>query len=91
MSKYIESKTTYISTATTTHVVAATNTNVFIHTIVCPIATTGTVTFQDLGTPTTYFVLPVGSIGTFIMDATFGNGLDVVTSQADKVIINWQQ
>lgn len=76
-----------ISTQTTTSVV--TGGNVHIHTIVCPKATTGTVTFNDVaGSPATYFVLPIGSIGTFIMDAVYPNGLSVITSAGDNVLIN---
>ncbi len=83
-------KTTYISSNTTTHIQTG-SVAINIHTIACPIATTGTVTFRDTGTPTTYFVLPIGSIGTFILDIVCSNGLDVVTSASDKVIITtWQ-
>ncbi len=78
---------TYISSSTTTTVLGTAG-NVFIHTINCPIATTGTVTFEDItGSPVTYFVLPIGSIGCFIIDSIFTNGLKVVTSAADKVLI----
>ncbi len=80
----------YISTSATTHVY--TSGNLFLHTVICPIATTGTVTFQDIAqSPVTYFVLPIGSIGCFIFDSVLPNGLDVVTSAADKVIINSSQ
>lgn len=79
-------KTTAVATQTTTLVVAASN--VHIHTVVCPKATTGTVTFNDVaGSPNTYFVLPIGSIGTFILDSVFPNGLSVITSAADTVLI----
>lgn len=89
--KFIECKTTAISSATTTHV-ATEKRGLFVHTVVCPKATSGTVTFQDLtGTPVTYFVLPIGSIGSFLIDSVFPNGLDVVTSAGDTVLINWQQ
>lgn len=80
---------TYISTATTTNITTG---NVQIHTIVCPIALTGTATFQDrAGSPVAYFVLPIGSIGTFIFDVNLPNGLAVVTSAADKLIVNTKQ
>lgn len=80
----------YISTSTTTHVVAGL-VNTTIHTVVCPIATTGTVAFQSTeSSPTTYFVLPVGSIGTLRFDIDVPLGLDVVTSASDKVIITYQ-
>ena len=78
-----------ISTATTAHV--STAKNLTIHTVTCPKATTGTVTFQDLtGSPVTYFVLPIGSIGSFRLDISIPNGLDVVTSAADSVIVTYQ-
>lgn len=84
-------KTTYISTQTTTTIVSAAQ-NVTIHNVICPIATTGTVTFQDIASSAaTYFVLPVGSIGSLEFESDFPNGLAVVTSAADKVIVNWRQ
>lgn len=77
----------YISSSTTTTIAGGAG-NVFIHTVNCPIATTGAVTFEDItGSPVTYFVLPIGSIGCFILDSIFPNGLKVVTAAADKVII----
>lgn len=80
---------TYISSATTTTIASAGN--ISIHTVTCPIATTGTVTFTDVtGSPVTYFVLPIGSIGSFKLDSICGNGLKVVTSAADKVIVTTQ-
>lgn len=79
----------YISTQTTTHVVTGTE-NLTVHTVICPIATTGTVTFQDTVTPTTYFVLPIGSVGSFRLDIVLPAGLDVVTSAGDKVIVTYQ-
>lgn len=82
-------KPTYISTQTTTTIY--TGGNVQIHTVICPIALTGTATFQDTGSPTTYFVLPIGSIGCFILDCNFPNGLAVVTSAADKLIVSTAQ
>jgi hypothetical protein len=78
---------TYIATNTTTHVVTALNCT--LHTVVCPIALTGTATFQDLAAAA-YFVLPIGSIGSFTFDCILPNGLDVVTSAADKLIITTQ-
>ncbi len=83
-------KVNYISTNTTTTLQAGAQ-NIQIHTVCCPIATTGTVTFQDTGSPTTYFVLPIGSIGCFILDIVCSNGLAIVTSAADKVLVTtWQ-
>lgn len=78
---------TYISTATTTVVQAANSTT--IHTVNCPIATTGTVTFQD-SAAAAYFVLPIGSIGSFRFDSVCNKGLSVVTSAADKVMVTTQ-
>lgn len=77
----------YIATATTTVVQAAGN--VSIHTVNCPIALTGTATFQDAAAAA-YFVLPIGSIGSFRLDTVCGNGLSVVTSAADKLILATQ-
>ena len=81
---------TAISSQTTTNIVTGTNL-LHLHTVICPKATTGTVTFRDTITPTNYFVLPIGSIGTFIFDSVLSSGLDVVTSAADNVLINWRQ
>lgn len=81
-------QTKYIATATTTTIQSAGN--ISIHTVVCPIALTGTATFQDTGSPTTYFVLPIGSIGSFRLDCICANGLAVVTSAADKLIVTTQ-
>lgn len=75
----------YISTATTTSIESSAK-GITIHTITCPIALTGTATFQD-STGTAYFVLPIGSIGSFILDVSCPKGLSVVTSAADKVIV----
>lgn len=80
-------QTKYISSATTTVVAAAAN--ITIHTINCPIALTGTATFQDAAAAA-YFVLPIGSIGSFRLDTVCANGLSVVTSAADKLIIATQ-
>lgn len=77
-------QTTYISSATTTTIKSAGN--ITIHTVNCPIATTGTITFQN-ASGTAYFVLPIGSIGSFILDCSCPSGLAVVTSAGDKVII----
>lgn len=79
----------YIATQTTTTVVASGNS--VIHTVNIPIATTGTVTFEDIAvSPNTYFVLPIGSVGSFRFDSSAPNGLKVVTSAADKVIITYK-
>ena len=82
---------TYISSSTTTNIETSAK-NITIHTVNCPIATTGTVTFEDIASsPNTYFVLPIGSIGSFILDVSCSNGLKVVTSAGDKVIVTTQQ
>lgn len=87
--QFLECRGTYISSATTTNITAG---KTFLHTIVCPIATTGTVTVQDrAGTPNVYFVLPIGSIGTLTLDIELTNGLAVVTSAGDNCIITWMQ
>lgn len=86
--KYLECKPTYISTATTTNIQVA-GRNIYLHTVVIPIALTGTATFRDMaGSPVTYFVFPIGAVGTFTFDCDFPNGLDVVTSAGDKLIVN---
>jgi hypothetical protein len=77
----------YISSAATT-VIAASG-NVTVHTVICPIALTGTATFQDKAA-SAYFVLPIGSIGSFRFDSMFANGLSVVTSAADKLVVTTQ-
>lgn len=82
---------TYIAAQTTTTIEGAAK-NITIHTVNCPIATTGTVTFEDIAvSPATYFVLPIGSIGSFRLDSVCGNGLKVVTSAGDKVLVTTQQ
>lgn len=81
---------TYIATQTTTTIEGGAK-NITIHTVICPIALTGTATFTDIaGSPITYFVLPIGSIGTLRLDAIYPNGLKVVTSAADKLIVTTQ-
>lgn len=81
---------TYISTATTTTIEGSAK-NITIHTVNIPIATTGTVTFEDItASPVIYFVFPIGSIGSFRLDSICSNGLKVVTSATDKVIVTTQ-
>ena len=82
-----EYQATYIATNTTTVVSTG---RTLLHTVVCPIALTGTATFQD-SAATAYFVLPINSIGTLQFDCALDKGLSVVTSAADKLIINWQK
>ena len=77
----------YISSATTTVIQAAGN--LTIHTVTCPIALTGTATFQD-SAASAYFVLPIGSIGSFRLDSVCAKGLSVVTSAGDKLIVTTQ-
>lgn len=82
---------TAISTQTTTTIVSA-GVNMTLFSVVCPKATSGTVTLTDVaGSPTTYLVLPIGSIGTFLYKCIIPNGLKVVTSAADTVFVNWKQ
>ena len=81
----MEFSTKAIKTATTT-VISADKRQVFIHTVVCPKALGGTATFQDKD-GTEYFVLPIASIGALILDANFPNGLSVVTSSGDTVLV----
>lgn len=89
--QFLETNITYIATQTTT-VIEATSKKLFLHTVTVPIASTGTITFEDVaGSPVTYFVLPIGSVGTFTFDCALANGLKVVTSAADKLVVNWMQ
>lgn len=88
--QFLECQLTAISSATTTSIVPV-GKKVFLHTISCPKATTGTVTVTDAGSPTTYFVLPAASIGSFILDIALPNGLKVVTSAGDTVLVTWMQ
>jgi hypothetical protein len=79
---------TSISTNTTTSLAAG---GIMIHTIVAPIAAGGTITLTDYaGSPATYLILPIGTIGTMLLDAVFPNGVKVVTSASDKVLVTWQ-
>lgn len=81
---------TYISSQTTTTILGTAN-NITIHTVNCPIALTGTATFEDIAiSPATYFVLPIGSIGSFLFDSICPNGLKIVTSASDKLIVTTQ-
>lgn len=77
---------TYISTSTTTTIGTG---NITVHTISCPIALTGTATFTDTAAAT-YFVLPIGTIGSIRLDSVMGNGLKVVTSAGDKILVTTQ-
>ena len=82
---------TYISTQTTT-VIEGSAKNITVHTVNIPIALTGALTFEDItGTPVVYFVFPIGSVGTFLLDVSLSNGLKVVTAAGDKVLITTQQ
>lgn len=78
----------YISTNATTHVQPTGS--VIVHTVVIPKTTTGSVTFQSTAaSAVTYFVLPTATIaGTYTFNSVCGNGLDVVTSASDVVIVN---
>lgn len=78
---------THITTATTT--VIASSGNVTMHTISFPKATTGTVTVQN-GAGSSLMVYPVGSIGSMLLDAIYPNGLQIVTSAADAVVVTTQ-
>lgn len=78
---------TYISSATTTVVQAAGL--LTLHTVVVPVASTGAITFQD-SSGTAYFVLPVGTVGSFRFDATLNKGLSIVTAAADKLVATTQ-
>jgi len=85
----LRNKPTYISTQTTTHIEPI-GSETIIHTVIIPKTTSGTVTFQSLAaTPVVYFVLPAATIAdSYLFDSVCGNGLDVVTSAGDVVIVN---
>lgn len=85
----LRNKPTYITTNTTTHIEPIGSETV-VHTVIIPKTTTGTVTFQSLATtPVVYFLLPASTIAnSYLFDTTCGNGLDVVTSASDVVIVN---
>lgn len=94
-------KPTYISTSATTYIAGtisaaglATNVVTGLHTVVIPIALVGTAKFRDVKAGgATYFILPIGSIGTLTFDCTLPMGLQVAlsSSSSDKIIVNtWQ-
>lgn len=76
--------------STTPVVMASAGRNLFIHTVVVPKATAGTVTFANKNaTPVTQFTLPVATAaGTYVFDAVFTDGMDVTMSAVDLVIVN---
>ena len=76
----------YIHTMTTT-VIAASG-HVEVGTVVIPKTTSGTITFQDQA-GTAYFVFPSSTVaGSYRFNSIFGNGLSIVTSAADTLIVN---
>jgi hypothetical protein len=88
-SQFLECNITSIASATTTNIFTGKG---FIHTIVSPKATTGTITVNDRSAgPVTLFVLPIGFIGTAILDISVPNGLSLITSAADSALICWMQ
>lgn len=82
---------TQITTNTTTSIVATADL-VVLHTVIIPVTTTGTVSFQDIS-GNVYFTLPVATVaGTYsFTDVPLKQGLKVVTSAADNVILTWKQ
>lgn len=64
--------------------------NLTVHTIVSPIASTGTYTLKNAAFATV-FVFPIGTIGTMLLDAVFPSGLSIVSSAADSVIVTYQK
>lgn len=79
-------KATYISSSTIS-TIAATGTNATLHTVNIPKALTGTATFKDGAASTTYFVLPIGSIGSQRFDSSCPNGLTVKLSVDETIIV----
>lgn len=79
-------QTIYISSATTTNI-ETNGRQIRIGTVCCPKALAGTATFQDKD-GAAYFVLPIGSINTQIINGIFPNGLSVVTSAGDTLLVN---
>ena len=80
--------------STTPVVMAAAGRNAFIHTIVIPKGTAGTVTIANSNSsPTTRFTLPAATVaGTYILDSTFSDGVTITNSAAaDLVIVNGYQ
>lgn len=77
----------YNATSGTTVVVASGN--VLVHTLVSPIASTGTILLKD-ATFATVASFPIGTIGTMILDAKFGNGLTMVKSASDSAGVTYQ-
>jgi hypothetical protein len=82
---------TSITTQTTTTVVS-TSDLVYLHSIIAPKASGGTITLTDVASsPATYMVLPIGTIGTMLFDIVLPNGLKVVTSAGDTVLLTWSR
>lgn len=85
----ISNTITAITTATTTPIATG---EVQLFSVICPLGTglVGTATFNSTaGVP--YFVLPIGTSSTLEFRGALANGLSVVTSVADNIIINWHQ
>lgn len=79
-----------LSASGTTTIVAGAE-NLTLYTVTCPIALTGAVTFKDTAaSPATYFVLPIGAIGTFRFDAKLPNGLQITLAADDTVITTYK-
>lgn len=78
-------------TATATAQTLQSTGGIMVHTVSSPIATVGTYTAKDGAGSATYFVLPIGTIGSIVLDAIFPNGLQITqSSAADKTITTWQ-
>ena len=77
-------------TATATAQTLKATGGIMVHTVCSPIASVGTVTATDASS-NTLFVLPIGTIGSVLLDAVFPNGLIITQSSAsDKTIVTWQ-
>ena len=81
----------FVVTGTTAAVViAASGHNSIIHTITAPKAVTGTITVanKNATTPVTLFTLPIGTVGSIILDAVFMDGLTLaLTATTDVVLV----
>ncbi len=63
--------------------------NLTIHTIVSPVASTGTYLLKN-GAFATIATFPIGTIGTLLLDASIPNGAYLVSSATDNVIVTHQ-
>lgn len=83
----IYTTTAFTGSATTT----IGTSNVFVHTVIIPKTTAGTVTLEATD-GTDYFVFPASTVaGSYLLDTVFSSGLKITTSGADTGAITWGQ